>query len=98
MHTDDLDPGNLGEVLDLTLPYRAEWKHIGIKLGIAIGSLEATKKDCMNSGGVKDCLIEMLSEWLRHNKPKPTRCALKEALETVLGMQLDVSHCIYYAA
>ena len=97
MHVDHLDSGNLREVLDLTVPYCAEWEHIGIKLDIAIYSLKATKRNCMNVGGVKDCLIEMLSEWLQHDKPKPTRSALKGALEAVLGMQLNVSVYMYYA-
>ena len=33
--------------------------------------------------GVRNCLHEMLSEWLKHVDPSPTWAALADAVETV---------------
>ena len=75
-------------MLDRTWPYRANWELIGIELGIDQGSLEAIKKNCMNSGGVEECLKDMITKWLRSNSPKPTWLALNRALESVSGIYM----------
>lgn len=77
-------------MLDLTSPYCAKWEFIGIELGIDPGLLDATKKNCINSGGVEDCLREMITKWLRHDKPKPTRLALNRALESLSGILISL--------
>ena len=71
------------KVHELAWPLRAYWYFIGIKLEIDPGTLEATDKDNKAS---EDCFRKMFTEWLRHDKPKPTRLALKRSLESVLGM------------
>ena len=42
---------------------RTEWRSLGLQLGIASVTLEAIGMD--NHQSVKDCFLEMLSEWLR---------------------------------
>ena len=69
-------------MLDRTRPYRVKWKLIGIELGIDQGSLEATNREYIKFG-VEDYLRDMITKWLRHNNPKPTRLALNRALESV---------------
>ena len=43
---------------------RTEWRSLGLQLGIASVTLEAIGMDHHQSQ-VKDCFLEMLSEWLR---------------------------------
>ena len=70
------------EVFDRTWPYRAGWMYIGIELGIEFSTLEATKRNCITAGGVEDCLMTMISIWLRNTNPKPTWLALDKALQS----------------
>ena len=66
------------EVLDWTWDYRASWKIIGIDLSIDIGTLDAIGKN--NHHKVEDCLVELLSKWLRGGKA--TRSAMTKALQS----------------
>ena len=59
--------------------YRAKWKFIGIELGIDIGTLEAVDANHKN---VEDCLREMINGWLKNVNPRPTRGAIKAALQS----------------
>lgn len=85
LYVANLNIENLNEVYNLTLPYCAKWESIGRELGIPKGSLDATRMNRINSGGVEGCLQEMLAKWLRDSKPKPTWLALNRALESVSG-------------
>ena len=67
------------EVLDLTFPYRAKWRQIGIELGIDIGKIDAIEA---NRRMVEDCLTDLISHWLRNTKPKPTHGALTAVLQS----------------
>ena len=70
---------SINEILDLTWQYRARWRFIGIELGIDEGTLDAIDK---NERKVEDCLREMITHWLRNNKPKPLRHAISTALQS----------------
>lgn len=74
-----LTPGNMKEMLDLTWEYRSKWKFIGIELGINTGTLDALDTDNKKA---EQCLTELINLWLRGRNPKPTRSAMKEALQS----------------
>lgn len=76
---DVLNISNIREVLDETWNYRAKWRFIGIELGIVAGTLEAIEVNCRK---VEDCLCEMITIWLRCVNPRPTRSAMKAALQS----------------
>ena len=80
LHADHLDIGNLREVLDLFSDYRAEWKTIGLKLGIDAGTLNAIERD--NGSDVEGCLLELITVWLKGQNPKPTRSAMTAVLQS----------------
>ena len=86
-----LTPENMREVLDLTFPYRAKWRRIGIQLGIDIGKIDAIEA---NRRMVEDCLTDLISHWLRNTKPKPTRGALTAVLQSehVSGNNIVIIH------
>ena len=70
---------NIREVLDLTFPYRANWRQIGIQLDIDVGTMDAIEA---NRKIVEDCLTDLISIWLRNTQLKPTRDALSKALQS----------------
>ena len=74
-----LTPDNMKEMLDLTWEYRSKWKFIGIELGIDTGTLDALDTDNKKA---EQCLTELINLWLRGRSPKPTRSAIKEALQS----------------
>ena len=57
-----------------------DWKTIGTLLEIKKSILDKIRAD---EDGVRDCLQEMLSEWLKQVDPPPTWAALADAVETV---------------
>ena len=67
---------------------KIDW--IGIHLNISRGSLDTIKQNYMNTGGVEECLTEMITKWLQHNDPEPTRFALNRALESVSGIHIMI--------
>ncbi len=60
------------------LPLASEWQNIGTFLEIPPGKLKTIKSD--NPHRVKDCLREMLTEWLDNTDPHPTWKNLAEAI------------------
>ena len=62
------------------LTLAAEWKTIGTLLGLQPHTLARVKAD---EDGVRNCLQEMLSEWLKQIDPPPTWAVLVEAVEAV---------------
>ena len=72
--------GDLREVQDFFWEFRAEWKTIGVELGIDIATLDSIEKS--NVRVVEDCLREMLTRWLRRATPKPTRSAMAAVLKS----------------
>ena len=57
---------------------RAEWRNIGLGLGINVGTLDSIERT--NRMVVKDCFCALLECWLQHDNPKPTRSAMNEVL------------------
>ena len=66
------------EVLDWTWDYRASWKILGIELDMNTGTLDAIGKN--NHHKVEDCLVELLTKWLRGGKA--TRSAMIKVLQS----------------
>ena len=68
--------------------HRARWRFLGTELGIDEGTLDAISMDGRDVG---DCLRMTLNLWLRNTEPRPTRSALREALnsERVSGKAND---------
>ena len=79
-YTDVLKPCNIKEVLDQMWEYRARWKFIGIELGIGEHSLDAIEANYPRN--VDDCLREMIHCWLKNVSPRPTRRAMRVALQS----------------
>lgn len=79
----NLTINNIREVLNVTWPYRSNWKFIGRKLGIDSGTLEAIEVDNMRAEGTAgECLMMVISNWLKKNQPIPTWLALSRALQS----------------
>ena len=70
---------DMNEMVKLAWDYRARWLFIGMELGIDQGDLDAISVDHMNVG---ERLTEVIKIWLRKIKPKPTRSAIKAALQS----------------
>ena len=61
------------------LSLATDWKSIGALLGI---KHEVLKMIEANGTTVRDCLEEMISEWLKQVDPRPSWTALAEVVET----------------
>ena len=79
-HTELLGIGDLREVQDLFWDVRAEWRNIGLGLGIDVGTLASIERT--NRMVVEDCLYALLRRWLQHNSPRPTRSAMIKVLQS----------------
>ncbi len=69
---------NLKRVRTLLYTVRAKWYDIGVELEIHSGTLESIKRQYSDP---KDCLNEMIKEWLKSINPRPTWKALADALK-----------------
>ena len=69
----------LGDCLRILLPIAHDWKTIGTLLGVEHHTLDIIKRD--NIGISKDCLRDMLHQWLDRVSPPPTWEELAEAVE-----------------
>ena len=56
---------------------RAKWYDIGIELKVDVSTLKSIESMYNNS---KDCLREVITEWLKAVHPKPTWRSLVDAL------------------
>ena len=64
---------------------RTEWRSLGLELGLSSDTLETISMDYRES--VKDCFLEMLSQWLRSGH-RPSWEALLSALKSSsVGLQ-----------
>ena len=70
----------LSNVFKDLLPLAADWKNIGALLGIKEHILAKIRAD---ETSVRDCLREMISEWLKQVEPPPTWAALADAVENL---------------
>ena len=75
----DKEP-SLPDAFACLLPLAANWKTIGTLVGVKNHLLEIVAAD---GGGAKNCLIGMLSEWLKQVHPEPTWAALYDAVKEV---------------
>ena len=71
-----LTASDLGAVLDEVIDVKAQWKVIGLQLGVSIGDLKAIGADGKD---VEEKLIETLTMWLQSGK-NTTWKALAEAM------------------
>ena len=69
----------LKDSFQMLIPIAYDWQNIGALLGIDHNSLKNIKYDCDNSA--RDCLREMLAEWLKRVIPPPTWESLAEAIK-----------------
>ena len=67
------------DVFNLMYDARSKWHEIGVQLQINYGTLEAIKKDYR--GDCSECLVTLLSTWLRGDDPSPSWKALADALK-----------------
>ncbi len=70
---------NLKTVRQLLFDIRVKWYDIGLELDVAVGTLESIKSSYHDP---KDCLREMLKEWLKSISPPPTWKRLATALRS----------------
>ena len=59
---------------------RSKWYYIGLKLGLKAGTLDAIKQS--NHYDIDGCFTEILKQWLRNSKLKPTLNSLADALKS----------------
>ena len=69
----------LKDSFQMLIPIAHDWQNIGVLLGIDHNSLKNIEYDYDNSA--RDCLREMLAEWLKRVIPHPTWERLAEAIE-----------------
>ena len=77
----------LFEVMD-ELPGFTNWMELGANLGLNIGVLEVIKANSKLEGGVFECLLKVLVQWLKrnHNEAKfgpPTWSNLARAVQPI---------------
>ena len=60
-------------------PLAYDWKSIGVLLGLENHVLKEIKYN--NPDSAKDCLLEMLDQWLKRTEPPPSWWQLEEAVE-----------------
>ena len=63
-------------------PVSYKWYCLGVQLYVPIGTLKCIESDCAK---VSDCLLEMLTTWVKSTNPPPTWEALAKALESSCG-------------
>ena len=76
--------------MDEVVDAKAQWKLIGVKLGVPKGDLDGIELDCSN---VDHKLMEMLAKWLQHKK-NTTWKALAEAMGSVTVGREDLKERI----
>lgn len=87
--TTQLNISSLTTLLTPLWPARCKWFLIGCYLGIEIGTLEAIKKDYRDIS--EECLVALLTTWLRGTNPIPTWKALVDVLKSPpVGIQLNL--------
>ena len=75
---------------------RTKWYDIGIELKVDVSTLKTIESMYSNS---KDCLREVITEWLKAVHPKPTWRSLVDALrkpvvdESKLAAAIEVKYC-----
>ena len=87
--TSQLSISDLGTVMTRLCPACSKWFLIGCLLGIEVGTLEAIRKDYRDIS--MECLVALLTTWLRRTSPKPTWKALVDVLKSPpVGVQVNL--------
>ena len=77
------------------LPKASEWENIGIFLHVPDSVLNTIKYDCHSDS--RDCMREMLREWLKQVDPTPSWEALADAVEDIdshLAEEIRKEYCV----
>ena len=80
--TGHLVPDDLCDVMEAIFTVQHKWYWIGLKLGIQHKTMDAISTQC--SSNIKDCLKEMLKQWLCNTSPPPMWSGLVQALSSEL--------------
>lgn len=72
---------------------RTKWKYLGIALDIDAETLEEIERN--HHFVIADCFTNLVSRWLRHTEPLPTRTALARALQSPQVGAPDLAHKLY---
>ncbi len=87
------------EVYSAVFDARAQWKPLGVKLGLQIDDLD--NMDKVERGNTEACLEKMLTKWLKTQSLNPSWAALVEALMARTVGREDIaddigkySHCV----
>ena len=87
---------NLSTVRNEIHDSRTKWFDIGIELKVDVSTLKSIESMYSNA---KDCLREVITEWLKAVSPKPTWRSLVDALrrpvvdESKLAAVLEAKYC-----
>ena len=73
----------------VTKKYAADWKDIGLELGLELDVLNIIKKN--HPQQVEDCFQEVLNKWLKLTPTGATWKALEVALTNVRRQQLGLN-------
>ena len=86
----------MAAVRQVLFDIRAKWYHIGVELGLPVGTLDAIRTQFTD---LTDCVTEMCSKWLKGTHPSPTWDDLIKAVESPfvgeksLAQKLRKSYC-----
>lgn len=92
----ELGIADLAVVRKALFDVRAKWYHIGIELGLPVGTLDAIRTQFTD---LTDCVTEMCSKWLKGTHPSPTWDDLIKAVESpfvgeiCLAQKLRKTYC-----
>ena len=80
--SDILNINDFREVLDNMWCCHAKWRYIAKELRISASTICTIEENYRNVDS-KDCLYEMITVWLKKVSPRPTRTAMKRALQSI---------------
>ena len=96
MPTHPVGQGDLKSLHSELHPVAEKWYTLGVQLQVPIESLKSIKRENLL---MTECLLEMLTDWLKCTTPPPTWNVLTEALESppvgerLLAQQLRDKYC-----
>ena len=88
--SDILNINDFREVLDSMWCCHAKWRYIAKELRISARTIRKIEENVDS----KDCLYEMITVWLKNVSPRPTRTAMKGALQSIRVTGKLVLNCV----
>lgn len=82
IHSDNFTIDNYKDIITFLWSVRTKWRYIGVALGMDVETLNEIEKSRLFI--VADCFTDLISRWLQHTVPYPTRTALAIALQSPL--------------